>query len=157
MDSKGVSPMIATIVLIAMVFVIAAIMALGLASGPQPSAPFGGSLILENVENGRDVIVIKHTFGDRAPDVVENSGGTLKWRNLELRVNGEIVPATKITEMVSEGRKINFGQVTTSTLFSMVVGDRIRVKLDSPLKLGDTVLLKWVPKNQALVEKEVHY
>ena len=157
MDSKGVSPMIATIVLIAMVFVIAAIMALGLASGPQPSAPFGGSLILENVENGRDVIVIKHTFGDRAPDVVENSDNTLKWKNLELRVNGEIVPATKIIEMVSEGRKVSFSQVTTSTLFSMVVGDRIRVKLDSPLKLGDTVLLKWVPKNQALVEKEVHY
>ena len=157
MDSKGVSPMIATIALIAMVFVIAAIMALGLASGPQPSAPFGGSLILENVENGRDVIVIKHTFGDRAPDVVENSGGTLKWRNLELRVNGEIVPATKIIEMVSEGRKVSFSQVTTSTLFSMVVGDLIRVELDSPLKLGDTVLLKWVPKNQALVEKEVYY
>jgi flagellin-like protein len=155
MDSKGVSPMIATIVLIAIVFAVAAILALSLASAPQPSVIFSGQLSLENVENGRTVIVIKHTYGERANDVVENSGGTLKWKNLELRVNGVIVPATNIVEMVSEGSKVTFG--ATAATYAMVVGDQIRVSYTTGLKIGDKVSLKWVPKNQTLIEKEVTY
>ena len=156
MDSRGVSPMIATIVLIAIVFAVAAILALSLASAPQPSVIFGGQLSLENVENGRNVIVIKHTYGDRAPDVVENTGSTVKWKNLEVRVNGVVVPADNITEMISEGARVGAPFVGTRT-YSMVVGDLIRINLSTALKIGDKVSLKWVPKNQTLVEKEVTY
>jgi flagellin-like protein len=161
MDSRGVSPMIATIVLIAIVFAVAAILALSLASAPQPSVIFGGQLSLENVENGRPMITIKHTYGDRAPDVVDNSGGTLKWKNLELRVNGQLIPATCITEMISQGTPVTFG--ATPNTYSMVVGDLIRVDitktggLGRSLQIGDKVSLKWVPKNQTLIEKEVTY
>jgi flagellin-like protein len=160
MDSKGVSPMIATIVLIAIVFAVAAILALSLASAPQPSVIFSGQLSLENVENGRTVIVIKHTYGERANDVVENSGGKLQWKNLELRVNGIIVPAENIILLISEGTKAYEKGGTPSSFTgtrSMVVGDQIKVAYTDGLKIGDKVSLKWVPKNQTLIEKEVTY
>jgi flagellin-like protein len=156
MDSKGVSPMIATIVLIAIVFAVAAILALSLASAPQPSVIFGGQLSLENVENGRTVIVIKHTYGDRANDVVENKSSDNKfhWKNLELRVNGLIVPAENIVTFVSEGTSaIGKG----NGYYAMVVGDQIRIQLSTPLTIGDKVSLKWAPKNQTLIEREVTY
>jgi flagellin-like protein len=161
MDSRGVSPMIATIVLIAIVFAVAAILALSLASAPQPSVIFGGQLSLENVENGRPMITIKHTYGDRAPDVVDNSGGTIKWKNLELRVNGQLIPATYITEMISQGTRVGAPFGATPNTYSMVVGDLIRVNvsgaLNRNLQIGDKVSLKWVPKNQTLIEVEVTY
>jgi flagellin-like protein len=160
MDSRGVSPMIATIVLIAIVFAVAAILALSLASAPQPSVIFSGQLSLENVENGRTVIVIKHTYGDRANDaVVGTADNKLKWKNLELRVNGVI--QDNIIYMISEGRKIeNIGKEngpTAGATYAMVVGDLIKVQLSQPLTIGDKVSLKWAPKNQTLIEKEVTY
>jgi len=156
MDSRGVSPMIATIVLIAIVFAVAAILALSLASSPTPSPPFSGTLSLENVENGRNVIVIKHIYGDRAPDVVDNVG-PIKWKNLELRVNGVIVPATQIIEIVAEGMRYTPPTSWPNKVCSMVVGDRIRIQLTTALTIGDEVVLKWVPKNQAIVEAKVTY
>jgi hypothetical protein len=119
-----------------------------------PSVIFGGQLSLENVENGRTVIVIKHTYGDRADDVVENTGTTFVWRNLELRVNGAIVPASNIVFFVSEGR-IAIGAGTGT--YPLVVGDQIKIQLAEPLRIGDRVSLKWVPTNQTLIEKEVAY
>jgi flagellin-like protein len=159
MDSRGVSPMIATIVLIAIVFAVAAILALSLASAPTPSVIFGGQLSLENVENGKTVIVIKHTYGDRANDVLEGIGAgapsatTLKWKNLELRVNGVVVDNT--ISLISEGKSIT--SVTSGTYYAMVVGDQIKVSYPTGLKIGDKVSLKWVPKNQSLIEREVTY
>jgi len=155
MDSKGVSPMIATIVLIAIVFAVAAILALSLASAPTPSPPSASTFQLENVENGRDTIVIKHVVGDRANDVIDNTTGTIKWKNLELRLNGEIVPATGIEEIVSEGTR--YTRPLPTKLYSTVVGDRIRVKLTRALVIGDEVSLKWVPKNQTLLERKVEH
>jgi hypothetical protein len=115
---------------------------------------FGGSLLLENVENGSTTIVIKHIYGSRALDVVENTGSTFVWRNLELRVNGVIVPASNIVTFISEG--VNAIGAGTGT-YSMVVGDMMRVTYPAGLKIGDRVSLKWVPANQVLVEREVTY
>lgn len=116
---------------------------------------FGGQLSLENVEGGRTVIVIKHVYGERADEVIETDRfGVLKWKNLELRVNGVIVSLSQATSMVSEGQLVTWGPNRT---YSMVVGDLIRVPLASPLEIGDVVLLKWVPRNQTLVEKKVTY
>jgi len=152
MDSRGVSPMIATIVLIAIVFAVAAILALSLASAPQPSVIFGGQLSLENVENGRTVIVIKHTYGDRANDAVQGTASGFKWKNLELRVNGII--KDNIITLVSEGVSRT---ATAGTYYALVTGDQIRVDVGTALTIGDKVSLKWVPKNQTLIEKEVTY
>ncbi len=154
MDSKGVSPMIATIVLIAIVFAVAAILALSLASAPTPTQPFGGTFSLENVENGKDVIVIKHMGGDKAVEALIGTGSTplARWRNLELRVDG--VVKDNIFEFVSEG-KLYKTTTTQGTTYTLVVGDIVKVKLDSALREGSKVVLVWVPRNQALVEKEV--
>jgi len=154
MDSKGVSPMIATIVLIAIVFAVAAILALSLASSPTPSPPWGGQLTLENIQSGRDVIVIWHRGGERANDVVENSPSDNKfhWRNLELRVNGRTVPAENIVTFISDGRDA-IGRGTG--YYPLVAGDRMRVKLGTPLSKGDKVGLKWIPTNQIILELEV--
>ncbi len=172
MDSKGVSPMIATIVLIAIVFAVAAILALSLASAPQPEVIFGGQLAMENIENGRDVITIKHVYGDRANDALKavKVGGThpnetdnyWDWKNLELRINGVVVSHTAdqgIIQVISEGKieNVNSSAVYDGDTISLIVGDKIVVKLSSPLTIGDKVLLKWVPKNQSLVEKEVTF
>jgi len=90
--------------------------------------------------------------GERA---IDNTGGTIRWKNLELRVNGEIVPATQIIEIVSEGVRYKPPTSWPNKVCSMVVGDRIKVQLTTPLTTGDEVLLKWVPKNQSLLELKV--
>ncbi|TDA32226.1 MAG: hypothetical protein DSO04_02590 [Hadesarchaea archaeon] len=168
MDSRGVSPMIATIVLIAIVFAVAAILALSLASAPQPSVIFGGQLSLENVESGRTVIVIKHTYGDRANDAVtvrlsENGLITqFAWKNLEMRVNGATSGIT-IQKVISGGTSYALNDnglqkgLADNTNLSLVGGDQIQVHLTNPLTIGAKVSLKWVPKNQTLIEREVNY
>lgn len=169
MDSKGVSPMIATIVLIAIVFAVAAILALSLASAPQPEVIFGGQFQLENIENGRDVITIKHVYGDRANDalkaVLTGSENYWDWKNLELRVNGVLVSGYGvIIQVISEGKDVT-NDVLASTgpavsdgdTIALVVGDKVVVQLSDNLTIGDKILLKWAPKNQTLVEKEVTF
>jgi flagellin-like protein len=154
MDSRGVSPMIATIVLIAIVFAIAAILALSLASAQQPTPPFGGQFSLENLESGKSVIVIKHTGGDKADEAVENSPSDNKfhWKNLELRVNGLIVGADNIVTFASLGiSAIGKG----NGYYAMESGDLIRITYPGGLKKGDKVALTWVPKKQLLQEREV--
>jgi len=121
-----------------------------------------GQLMLENIENGRTVIVIRHMGGwkkaenvvYRADNVVENSpvDGKFHWKNLELRLNYVIVPAENIVTFISEGRNAigrGYGY------YSMVEGDIIRIQLGTPLKTGNEVSLKW--KNQTLVEMTVTY
>jgi flagellin-like protein len=154
MDSRGVSPMIATIVLIAIVFAIAAILALSLASAPQPTQPFAGQFSLENIESGKSVIVIKHTGGDKADEAVENRSSDNKWhwKNLELRVNGVVVGADNIVTFVSEGANA-FGR--GNGYYTVGPGDLIRVSYPGGLNKGDKVSLVWVPKKQVLQEKEV--
>jgi hypothetical protein len=115
---------------------------------------YGSSLNLENVENGRTTIVIRHIYGPKALDVVENTGTTFVWKNLELRVNGAIVPASNIVTFISEG--VNAIGAGTGT-YSMEVGDMMRVTYPAGLKIGDVVSLKWVPANQPLVEMWVTY
>jgi len=115
---------------------------------------YGSSLNLENVENGRTTIVIRHIYGPKALDVVENTGTTFVWKNLELRVNGVIVPASNIVTFISEG--VNAIGAGTGT-YSMEVGDMMRVTYPAGLKIGDVVSLKWVPANQPLVEMWVTY
>ncbi|MEM0359306.1 MAG: archaellin/type IV pilin N-terminal domain-containing protein [Candidatus Hadarchaeales archaeon] len=165
MDQKGVSPMIATIVLIAIVFAVAAILALSLASAPQPSVIFSGQLALDNLQSGRDVIVIKHTYGERAINAVEivkldNGDNIAVLKNLELRVNGVI--ENKVIYLVSEGKwenlenQLDLGKKIGKT-YALVVGDIVKVRLSKSLAVGDTVLLKWVPKDQSLVEKTITY
>jgi hypothetical protein len=115
---------------------------------------FGSSLNLENVENGRTTIVIRHIYGPKALDVVENTGTTFVWKNLEVRVNGAIVPASNIVTFISEG--VNAIGAGTGT-YSMEVGDMMRVTYPAGLTIGDVVSLKWVPANQPLVEMWVTY
>jgi len=158
--------MIATIVLIAIVFAVAAILALSLASAPQPEVIFGGQLQLENIENGRDVITIKHVYGDRANDALKavktGTENYWDWKNLELRINGVVVSHTAdqgIIQVVSEGKVENVDSTAVSDgdTIALVVGDKVVVQLSDNLTIGDKVLLKWVPKNQTLVEKEVTF
>jgi len=153
MDSRGVSPMIATIVLIAIVFAVAAILALSLASAPQPSVIFGGQLSLENVENGRQIITITHKYGDRANDAVEKTASGWRWKNLELRVNGII--QDNIIQVISSGTDVT--STTTTGYYPLTVGDKVVVRLSSALTINDKVSLKWVPKNQTLVEATVEH
>jgi flagellin-like protein len=152
MDSRGVSPMIATIVLIAIVFAVAAILALSLASAPTPSVIFGGMLDMENIENGRQIITIKHSYGDRANDALERTAAnTWRWKNLELRLNGVI--EDNIIQVISSGKDITTS--ATAGYYPLAVGDKVVVKLSRALTISDKVSLKWVPKNQTLKELEV--
>jgi len=114
-----------------------------------------GSWRLENIESGKTVVWIFYWYGRKAENVVENSpaDGKFHWKNLELRLNGVIVPAEKIITFVSEGKSA-FGK--GYGYYSMVVGDSIRIQLDTPLKRGDKVSLKWVPLNLILVENTVY-
>lgn len=136
----------------AIVFAVAAALMFFLTSPPPPGVTFDGTFSLENVESGSTVITIKHTFGDRALDVIESSGGAPRWKNLEVRLNGMIVHPSPRTVMISEGTKVSW---RTAGTHSMVVGDLIYLPVGKPLMVGDVLSLRWVPKNRILLEKTV--
>ena len=157
-NEKGVSPMIATIVLIFIVFAIAAAIIVALASAPRPTPPFGGVFMIER-ENGLPgsfkgdkVIVVKHTGGDTLYDAFNYNGLDNKdnYINLEVRVNGVI--RDNIIFLISGGENFTYASKKSAKL---VAGDQFKVQLDNKLELYDRITLIYTPLNQMLLDIKV--
>ena len=183
-NEKGVSPMIATIVLIFIVFAIAAAIIVALASAPRPTPPFGGVFMIERENDlpgsfvGDNVIVIKHTGGDTLYDAFDCYYGVdnenkkyenyYKYRNLEVRVNG--ILQENIIYVISGGENILLREnilpreniLGTENIIrierlsaKLVAGDLFKVQLDNKLELYDRMVLIYTPLNQMLLDIKV--
>ena len=142
MDRKGVSVMISTIVLIAIIFAISTIMIAALMSAGAPEPPFGGALALENFKSGRSEVCLKHIYGetmDAAFDYENGTNGNDNWRNLEIRLNGITLDNNSITKVYSGGQEIN-----SKAGVKFQTGDKVWISITSvkpALEVGDTLTL----------------
>ena len=148
MKQKGVSSIIATIVLIFIIFAIAALLMASIASRPSPTPPYSGEFVIENVTVGKNVIVVKHVSGDPcydAFDYVDNDAAkTDTIRNLEVKLNG--VMQDNIIYLVSEGKEYDTEDNTKISSVKLVVNDLFKVGLDRALMKGDKIALIYQKK-----------
>ncbi|MEM2282101.1 MAG: type IV pilin [Candidatus Hadarchaeales archaeon] len=129
MDAIGVSPVIATVLLIVVTVVlvgVVAMVAMGMVGGITP--PKNTSLLLENVAIGSQGFIVRHNGGDPIP-----------FKDLEVRVNGRLATYERENENMQ----------------SFVVGDYIEVRLQQELKFMDYIVVIYKPANQIIVSTRV--
>ena len=132
-DSAGVSPVIATILLIAITVVAVGVVMAFVAGLPTPTPPLIASITIENAVLGMDDnIIIWHTSGDPIGN----------WQaNLEIRLNAN--PLTGATIVPID--HTNF-----------VVGDKLSVDVGTTaLASGDVITVIYKPANQELTRVTV--
>lgn len=141
MVSRGVSPVIATVLLIVvtvMLVSIVAVVSMGLVGRITP--PVFVDLLVENyyagMENG--FITIYFSTGDNLKDAFASSGGTIVLKNLIIRIDGR--PPTKII--------LNGNESFTKADFE--VGDYLQVQIPKPLSFGSIISIAWKPTGQTL-------
>ncbi len=148
---RGLSPMVATIVLIAMVMVIAGVLAAGLSGGTQ-NEPRQAGMSIEGLEPGSDHVKIHMKSGDILKDSFDmDSDDNIVWRNLELRVAGENVEAD-----VAKATEAGIHKQGPENQLDLQAGDLLELENMVPqLKSGDEVTLVWTPNDQILFTEEV--
>lgn len=161
MEQKGLSPMVATIVLIAMVMVIAGVLAAGI-SGGAPQAPASVRLTLDDVEDGSTTLTVSHSGGDSILDawsIIENPGtgdnDNLQFNKLEIRIGGEKITGENVLSLTSEGvEQVEQGENKIDLTFA--VGDTLIMENISPtMQSGDEIKVVYTPQNQLLLSTEV--
>ncbi len=182
-NDKGLSPMVATIVLIAMVMVIAGILAVGI-TGSNPDEPRESGISVEGIDPDSDQLTLHMQSGktyrksyylydnDTPGADGANNNADIKWSQLELRIAGELVKADveKVTEdgvavpvdngntiVNGENYDIHTGENTYMTdNLGFYIGDILRIEnLDPGLEHGDEVVVIWGPQDQTLFTEEV--
>jgi flagellin-like protein len=138
-DSVGVSPVIATILLIAITVVaIGAVIAFVSGIG-RPTPPLNASISIRNATKNSDKLTIEHNGGDPIRDAfVDNN-----WNNMEVRKNGALLTSTD--------NKLNGSHVDN---FDFTIGDVLVLKIDR-LSSGDVITVIYTPGNQEIARVTV--
>ncbi len=136
MQQNGVSPVIATVLLIVVTVLLVsmvAVIATGLV-GTVPT-PVNVNLMLENASSGYENFTIYHMGGDNIKDAINGKS----WNNLIVRVNGQ-----NATIVSYNGDNNPQGMITLSA------GDVLYVQAPKPLAFGDVITIVYKPANQIL-------
>jgi flagellin-like protein len=124
-DSTGVSPVIATILLIAITVVAVGVVMAFVAGIGRPVTPVATMLTVENAINGSDNIRIFHMSGDSLTNASAN---------VELRVNG-----------------VNIALAGLTAGAEFKVGDMMYAAADLNLVTGDVISIIYKPTNQTIL------
>jgi flagellin-like protein len=152
-DSTGVSPVIATILLIAITVVAIGVVMVFVAGLGRPTAPITANISIRDATAGSGKLTIEHAGGDPIRGAfcgtTENNMENDNWKNLEVRVNGALV-VTK--DNLTKFNGASFGTETKD----FKVGDVLVLESLSPtLKSGDVITVIYTPANQQLASKTV--
>lgn len=162
---RGLSPMVATILLIAMTMIIGGILAAGIRSTTPEDVEEAG-IVIDGVSPGSDHLEITVEAAGPYMDafhIVDNvsdgNNDNVVWNNLELRIAGEtvkadIIKATSNGMEVSAGPSIGNNGDNWNRNIDFNVGDLLEIENIKPvINGGDRVLLIWKPKNQTLYDE----
>lgn len=122
-NDAGVSPVVATILLIGLTIVGVSILAAYLGSIPLPSQPVAARLRFENLVDGASGFIIVHMGGRSIPNAFDGA----RWRNMIVILNGEPVPL--------ENAEYNGGPIPDVVDFKFA--DRLRLQV--ALSSGDEI------------------
>ncbi len=143
-DQVGLTPMIATIVLIGLAIGFGLSILVGYLGALAPGPPPKHVSLSITYENDENKLAIIHEGGDPLFNAfVIGEGELLRWNGLELRVNG-------LTENRISSAVLNDENLPYSTSFT--AGDELVLTLENRLKKGDIISLVYIPSNQVLME-----
>lgn len=148
---KGVSPVVATILLIAIVVVAVGAIAAFVLGRPMTPHPIAASISVSGAYKHSTTLTLEHTGGDPIRNAfVENSDDdnvitSENWINMEVRING-----AKVTAM---NCKLNRVGIPSSSDFE--VGDILVFNISEALSSGDEVTISYTPANQILASASV--
>lgn len=154
---KGVSPVVATILLIALVIIAVASIAAFLGRIQVPEKPLSATISIDNAKKNKTALTIKHTGGDGIIGAFygkSNDNFAISpdnWNNMEVRINGAKVGTKDNTT------KLN-GENVKGSLYDFKVGDVLYFELAVPadkLSSGDVITIIYVPVNQVITEIKV--
>jgi flagellin-like protein len=143
MEPRGVSPVIATVLLIVvtvMLVSVVAVVSMGLVGRITP--PVFADLLVENYYAGMDsggFITIYFNQGDNLRDAFARSAdGSIVLKNLVIRIDGR-APSKII---------LNDSENFTKPHFE--VGDYLQVEIPKSLSFGSVISIAWKPTGQTL-------
>jgi flagellin-like protein len=150
-DSTGVSPVIATILLIAITVVAVGVVIAFVAALPKPTSPLATSITIGGATASSTTLTITHAGGDQIKTAFyANSSSQYSyiaannWANMEVRVNGANVAT------VDNGATLNNAHLTPSTSYDFSVGNILVLPFATPLAPGDVITVIYTPANQIL-------
>jgi flagellin-like protein len=137
---RGVSPLIGTVLLLAVTLTAFAVYVWGLVGkgGTTPVRPLQAGIWVENEAGG---LVVRHVGGDEIPKAFRLSNGAVTWVNLVVRRNGENLSVTG-------GARV--GKLTTGMVD---FGPGTRLELPVSVGRGDRITVVYVPAGQTLCEQ----
>jgi flagellin-like protein len=147
-DDKALSPIIGEMLMIVVVFILAAILAVYaytiLDSATEVSST---TILIEGAEAGATSLTIVHIGGDKIPNAFTPSSSCFVNESvfdvLEVKINGAIYEGNAT---------LNSGAISKS---DFDVADELALKLDQPLSSGDRISVIYVPSGQIIREFDV--
>ena len=164
-DKRAVATVIATILMISITVVIAAIIAAYTFGLGMPDVAPRAALSIEGATSGTNEFFIVHKGGDAIADAcVPNGTGRINradWKSMQVRINGEICGADATdanpADLRVDGQQLN-GVNLTAEMFDFTVGDSLRLYTggaNSELELGDEIIVIHVPTQTILARHTV--
>lgn len=154
MDDEGLSPIVATIVLIGIVMALSSVLMVLISGWPQPQPAFDGEFMIENADNGSTGLRVLDVGGTPAINSFDVQNSAITWNNLELKVNG-ISKDMKCRYATERGETVVNQRDTSETSIDLTPGDEFQIyvkdAIGRSLERGDTITLIYTPKNQVLI------
>jgi flagellin-like protein len=147
-DSAGVSPVIATILLIAITVIAIGIVMVFVGGLGRPTPPLSATISASHATRGSTKLAIEHTGGDPIRNAFcgtsdNNIASSDNWINLEVRINGVVVITTE--------NKTKFNGVGIGTgIRDFTVGDVLLLEKIAALNSGDVITIMYKPTNQQI-------
>ncbi len=156
MEQKGLSPMVATIVLIGLVMVIAGVLAAGL-SGGTPQAPKNARIGVDDLSPDTTTITLSHNGGD---DLLKAFGLTdddnFVPNQVDVRLNGQSLKGENVATLTTNGTPYDDAKSESRENIDFVVGDILVFdNLTKSVSSGDSFTVIWTPNDQMLLSTEV--
>ena len=153
-DSTGVSPVIATILLIAITVIAIGVVMVFVSGLGRPTPPLTMTISIRNATRNSTKLTIEHTGGDPIRDafcgkaVDDHIITTDNWINLEVRINGAKVATTE--------NKTKFNNVLIdNNTYDFTVGNILLLEKITVLSSGDVITIIYKPNNQELIRVTV--
>lgn len=158
MNDKGLSPMVATIILIAMVMIIAGILAAGI-TGESPDEIRQPGIELEGVTENSTSLTIHKLGGEMLAKAynLKNASPSenIAWNQMELRIAGETASAD-VVKATSDGIAKSVSTGSWENDINMYPGDILKLENVQPRMMGgDEVRIVWTPTDQLLYNVKV--
>ncbi len=153
-DSTGVSPVIATILLIAITVIAIGVVMVFVSGLGRPTPPLSAIISVRNATRNSTKLTIEHTGGDPIRDAfcgkaVDNHVITSdNWINLEVMINGGLVTTTE------DKTKFNNVLIDNNT-YDFTVGNILLLEKITALNSGDVITIIYTPASQEIARVTV--